>query len=114
MFFCNSNITLSFRHGIVHFDTIKDASIFYYGMQGNHDGPRNIMIKFSAAFKFGTREEISYPKFENSTSTPVTPPANVKSSVIDLTENEDEGTVGKKRKMVFYFIEYYYFNDSSI
>ncbi|CAG8722664.1 7346_t:CDS:1, partial [Funneliformis mosseae] len=67
-------------HGIVHFYTIKDASIFYYDMQGNYAELYNIMIKFSAAFKFETKEEFLYPKFEISTSIPVMSPANVKSS----------------------------------
>ncbi|PKY12535.1 hypothetical protein RhiirB3_424213 [Rhizophagus irregularis] len=85
------------RYGIVHFDTLEDASLFYYGMRGKQLGPSNIMINFSAAYQFGTRKEVSYPlvKIPNSTTMPVTPPV----PVIEIDLTEDEGMAPKRQKM---------------
>ncbi|CAB5189178.1 hypothetical protein RhiirA5_428254 [Rhizophagus irregularis] len=85
------------RYGIVHFDTLKDASLFYYGMRGKQLGPSNIMINFSVAYQFGTRKEVLYPlvKIPNSATMPVTPPV----PVIEIDLTEDEGMAPKRQKM---------------
>jgi len=88
-----------FRHGMVHFNTIQDTSVFFYGMSGKvHNGPLINYIKFSEAYKFGTKEKVSYPKFPNEL---------MATSIIDLTNGDEEITKrdnGKKRrKMVFNF-----------
>ncbi|CAB5217511.1 unnamed protein product [Rhizophagus irregularis] len=78
-------------YGMVHFNTIKNASVFFYGMIGKvHNGPLiNNVIKFSEALKFGTKEKVSYPKILNEL-------------IIDLTNVDEEITKkdnDKKRKM---------------
>ncbi|CAI2198748.1 16046_t:CDS:2 [Funneliformis geosporum] len=55
---------LAETHGIVHFDTIKDASLFFYGMREKHELSDNV-IKFSAAYKFGKRQGNCIPKDSN-------------------------------------------------
>ncbi|CAB4441369.1 unnamed protein product [Rhizophagus irregularis] len=69
----------------------KSRKCFFYGMSGKvHNGPLiNNVIKFSEAFKFGTKEKVSYPKILNE-------------SIIDLTNVEEEITKkdnDKRRKM---------------
>ncbi|PKK61150.1 hypothetical protein RhiirC2_718628 [Rhizophagus irregularis] len=78
-------------YGMVHFNTIKDASVFFYGMSSKvHNGPLiNNVIKFSEAFKFGTKEKVIYPKIMNEL-------------IIDLTNVDEEITKkdnDKRRKM---------------
>ncbi|RHZ85473.1 hypothetical protein Glove_65g22 [Diversispora epigaea] len=55
-----------FQHfgcGIVHFDTHQDASIFLKVMKGRTFCiSKTVMIKFSEAYKFGTKEPIQFEK----------------------------------------------------
>lgn len=72
-----------------------------------HNGPlTNTTIKFSEAYKFGTKEKVSYPKFPNEL---------MATSIIDLTNDGKENQEITKRdkykercKMVLILIIKYY------
>jgi hypothetical protein len=65
----------------------------------------NNVIKFSEAFKFGTKEKVSYPKILNE-------------SIIDLTnvkkKLQRKITIRDAKWYLILIIKYYYFNDPFI